>query len=619
MILTECVLHGFKGFAEPFTLRLGRGVNLVTGGNESGKSTLCEALLASLFASPSSSAFINWSHPEVCRLILVFTTARGRFRVTKDFVRHSADLSIWDPAQAEFIATTQDSSQASALLSKELGGITESMYRALCVLHPPRRSQVSQAPNPAPPGNASAPPVFSGDGKEKHKGRLQQLKGYLKTYQEIQETELLLDSLRGQHNEASVSLQRLVSLEEERQNIRQALEQLQPLAPLVASSLLPQISEYQQALKSKSEEVRGLEAKVEKEQARLALIPSTPLFQQRTFLIGAGLLILSFVAAKFLPSLVAGIFVGLGCIGVALTQYLSRSQNRSKIERGLQALEYQMKTGLDLRVSRQFQSLVDLLHRTGCHDVSELAKKLQERDALRQKLTSLDQKIAEVSAGADRVVLEEKRQKLEEAIQLGEEELRSLGYVPEPRDVQREIEKLEHEAVHPEESVLQPPQHSPEPVDNLPTILDRLLERLNASQLSAVETLANKLIAQMTAERYTQIRRDPERGMRLLLVGKQGERSLAEVSDGTQDQAMLAWHLALLSVIPKASGLPLLLDEPFLRLDGERRKRLLPLLQTLARTHQVILFSHQAWISSEVAHIVPLARSSDRTPSSVVA
>jgi uncharacterized protein YhaN len=82
---------------------------------------------------------------------------------------------------------------------------------------------------------------------------------------------------------------------------------------------------------------------------------------------------------------------------------------------------------------------------------------------------------------------------------------------------------------------------------------------------------------------------------------------------------MFAWHLALLTVIPPASSVPLLLDDPFLHVDGERRKRLLPFLQSLARTQQVVLFSHDAWVPSEVAHIVPLAHAIDRPPSSGVA
>jgi DNA repair exonuclease SbcCD ATPase subunit len=619
VIITECVLHGFKRFAEPFTLRLKPGVNLVTGGNESGKSTLCEAILSALFASPSSSAFLNWSHPEVCRLLLVFSTPRGLFRAVKDFVRHSADFSTWDPAQATFLSATQDPSQVAGLLSKAIGGVTEAVYRTLCALQPPRQLPTPQAPNLTSSVDPSTAPISPGSCPETQKERLQQLRGYLKTHQEIQETELLLDTLRTQHNETCASLQRLVALEEERRKVREALEPLEPLASLATASLLPQITEYQQALESRNGAVRELEEKIEEEHTRLALIPSIPLFRHRLFLIGGGLLILSFVAAQFLSFLSAGIFVGLGCIAVALTQYLNWSQNRDKIQRSLLALEYQVNTGLELRISRQFQSLLDLLPSTGCREVPDLAKRLQQRDTLREKLTILDQQIAELSTGTDPVALEEKRRELEEAIQLGEGELRALGFVPEPREVQREIEKLERAALSPEKPVLPSREHSSQTVDTFLAPLEKLLGGLNTSLLSAVETQASKLITEITAERYTRIRRDPENGLRLVLAGSQGERSLGEVSDGTQEQAVLAWHLALLSTFPQASVVPLLLDDPLLRVDGERRRRLLPLLQSLSRTHQVILFSHEAWIPSAMAHIVPLAGANDCLPSSVLA
>ncbi len=619
MIITECILHGFKRFAEPFTLRLKPGINLVTGGNESGKSTLWQAILSALFASPSSSAFLNWSHPEVCRILLIFSTPRGRFRAVKDFGRQSAELFTWNPAQATFLSTAQDPSHVTSLLSEELGGVTEAVYRTLCVLQPPPRLSILSAPDLPPSVHSSTTEISPGNSREKQKDRLQQLRGYLKTHQEIQETELLLDSLHTQYDETHTTLQGLVTLEEERRTIREALESFQPLAPFTTPSLLPQITEYQKALESRNGAATELEEKIEEERARLALIPSTPLFRHRLLLTGGGLLILSFVAAQFLPFLRAGIFVGLGCIAVALTQYLSWGQNRDKIQRGIQALEYQVKTGLDLRISRQFQSLLDLLPSTGCHEVSELPTKLRERDALREKLTVLDQKIAELSAGTDPVALEEKRRKLEEAIQLGEGELRSLGYVPEPLDIQREIQKLEREIASLEGPVLCSREQPSQGVDTLLTTLEKLLGRLNSSQSSAIEAQASKLINEITAGRYTHIRWAPEIGLRLVLAGDQGERSLGEVSDGMQDQAVLAWHLALLSVIPQASAVPFLLDDPFARVDGERRKRLLPFLQSLARTHQVILFSHEAWIPSGVAHIVPLARANGCIPSSALA
>jgi energy-coupling factor transporter ATP-binding protein EcfA2 len=606
VIITECVLHGFKRFADPFTLHFKPGLNLVAGGNESGKSTLCEAILAALFASPSSSAFLNWSHSEVCRILLFFSTPQGRFHIVKDFVQHSADLSAWDPAKSAFVSTAQDPSHIAGLLSKELGGMGESEYRTLCVLQPPPWLPPPLAPTPTlRPSSAPAAPEKLPETK---RDRLQQLKGFLGTHSKIRETEALLDSLRAQHDETRASLQELVSFEEERRGVREALESFQPLASLATSSLLPQISEYQKALQKKDEEARGLDQKIEEVQNRLAMIPSTRIFMDRLFLAGGGLLALSLLAAQFLPYVGVGIFAGLGCIAAALVQYLNRSQTRDKIQRALAALEYQREKGLDLRIGRQHQPLLDLLPRAGCQEVSELVAKLRQRDTLKEKLTTLDQKIAGLSAQADLAALEGKKRSLEEAIQVAEEELRSLGFVPEPAEVKREIERIERGTVSAEGPAPPSRERPTQGVDTLLSALDSHLGEPGAPLLSSIDAQASSLIAEITGGRYTHIRWTPDDGLRLVLAGSQGERSLAEMSHGTQDVAMLAWHLALLAAIARTSAAPLLLDNPFLCLDGERRKHLLPCLQSLARTRQVILFSHDAWIPSQAAHIVALDR-----------
>ena len=608
MNITECVLHGFRGFAKPFTLRLKPGLNLVSGGNESGKSTLCEGILAALFAPPTSPDFFSWSHPEVCRILLFFSTPQGRFHITKDFVSHSADLAAWDPAQGTFLSMAQDPSHIAALLSKDLGGVGEATYRGLCLVQPPTRLPILVAPEATPSARASSGPADPEKLHEAKRERLQQLRGYLDTHRKIRETELLLDSLRTQYAETSTSLQGLVALEEERRSIREALERFQPLTTLATSSLLAQISEYQGALQHRDEEIKGLEPKLEEMQSRLALIPSVAIFRHPLFMAGGALLILSVLAAQFLPHMGVGIFVGLGCAAAALIQYFNRSQNRDKARKSLAALEYQRDKGLDLRISRQFQSLLDLLPRTGCQEVSALAAQLRQRDALREQLATLDRKIAGLSTEADSAALEEKKKSLEEAVQVAEDEIQSLGFVPEPSEIQGEIEKIERGHASPGGAAHPARARSPQPVGALLDALERHLGALGAPQLSAIDAQASTLLAEITAGRYTQVRRTPENSLRLVLAGNQGERSLGEVSEGTRDQAVLAWHLALLAVSLQGSAVPLLLDNPFLCVDLERRRRLLPFLQSLARTRQVILFSHEAWIPPESAHIVPVAR-----------
>ena len=522
VIITECVLHGFKGFVTPFTLRLKPGLNLVTGGNESGKSTLCEGILSALFASPSSSAFLNWYYPEACRILLVFSTPRGRVRTLKDFIRRSADLSIWDPEKAAFLSTAQNPSQVAGLLSKELGEVTEAVYRTLYVLRSPSRSPVAQAPEVTASPEPASPATAPGGPRQKQQDRLQQLRGYLKTYREIRETELLLDSLRNQHEETGASLHKLGTLEAERRTLREALARFQPLESFTTSSLLAQIAEYQKSLENRDGEARGLQEKAEDERDRLALIPSVPLWRLRLLHIGGGLVIVSFAAGQFLPFAGTGIMLGLGCIAAGLAQYLNWSQKRDKIQKGILAIEHQVSKGLDLRISRQFQSLLDLVPRVGCHEVSELATRIRQRDSFREKLAALDQQIAELSAGIDATALEEQKGKLEETIRIAEGELGALGYVPEPSDVQREIEELERGTVSPEGPAPPSRERASQSVTSLLTTLERVLRGLSPSLLSAIETQASKLISEITAGRYTRIRRTPESSLRLTLAGGQG-------------------------------------------------------------------------------------------------
>jgi DNA repair exonuclease SbcCD ATPase subunit len=414
--------------------------------------------------------------------------------------------------------------------------------------------------------------------------------------------------LRAQHDETTAALQGLVGLEEERRRVREALAQFRALDGLATSSLLPQIAEHQKALQKRDEEARGLDQKIEEVQNRLALIPSVPLFRYPLLLAGAGLLILSVLAGQFLPYTGVGIFAGLGCAAAAVIQYLNRGQSRDKVRKTLAALEHQRDKGLDLRIGRQFQSLLDLLPRAGCREVSELPGRLRQRDALSEELATLDRKIAGLSTETDAAGLEGKKRSIEEAIQVAEEEIRSLGFVPEPSEIQREVEKIERSLAAAVGTAPVGREGPPQPVGALLDSLERHLGHLDATQLSAIDAQASRLVAEITAGRYSRVRRTPENGLRVVPAGGQEERTPGEVSDGTRDQVALAWHLALLAVALPGTPVPLLLDNPFACMDPARRKRLLPFLQSLARSHQAILFSHEAWISPEAAHIVALDR-----------
>ena len=70
---------------------------------------------------------------------------------------------------------------------------------------------------------------------------------------------------------------------------------------------------------------------------------------------------------------------------------------------------------------------------------------------------------------------------------------------------------------------------------------------------------------------------------------------LDQTSVGTQKLAYLVQRLELVGLLaPSAEPLPVLLDDPFAHLDGDRVGDALELLSDLARERQLIVFTTQA-------------------------
>jgi uncharacterized protein YhaN len=72
-----------------------------------------------------------------------------------------------------------------------------------------------------------------------------------------------------------------------------------------------------------------------------------------------------------------------------------------------------------------------------------------------------------------------------------------------------------------------------------------------------------------------------------------GQRSISveELSTGTRDQVYLAVRLALCDMIFQEARPPLLLDDPFVKFDPERRAAALKLCKELSSDRQIIIFT----------------------------
>ena len=86
--LIKLEIEGFGKFDKKKTINFKKGVNFINGLNEAGKSTILEAILASLFKYTNTKIepFFCWTNKDTCRLSLIYKTDKGEtFQIISDY------------------------------------------------------------------------------------------------------------------------------------------------------------------------------------------------------------------------------------------------------------------------------------------------------------------------------------------------------------------------------------------------------------------------------------------------------------------------------------------------------------------------------------------------------
>lgn len=140
-------------------------------------------------------------------------------------------------------------------------------------------------------------------------------------------------------------------------------------------------------------------------------------------------------------------------------------------------------------------------------------------------------------------------------------------------------------------------------VDTLLEVLVEARSRVAGFLAEKLPPLAERYLSAVTNDRYGKVYIDPvtvhveirPAADDILSGGDPGhtpERvSPEELSQGARDQIYFAVRLSIVELLGGRDPQPLLLDDPFVHFDAERRARALDLLKEFSRRHQVLLFS----------------------------
>lgn len=101
-------MEGFGKFDKEKIINFNSGINFITGLNEVGKSTILEAIMASIFRYTKTQIepFFCWKNKDTCRAALTYKTDKGKtFRIISDYKSEKRRLEKIEKSKAKEIAT----------------------------------------------------------------------------------------------------------------------------------------------------------------------------------------------------------------------------------------------------------------------------------------------------------------------------------------------------------------------------------------------------------------------------------------------------------------------------------------------------------------------------------
>ncbi len=143
MILKKISLNRFKKF-QSLELSLLRGLNVIKGPNEAGKSTLHAAVIAGLFFNPSHRRAeiknnISWNSEKMYEINLIIEEDMKEYEISKDFENRRIQI-----AETQSETKIMDSSKMNQKLFDWLGFTSARLFRSTVCIEQDKISQVTK-------------------------------------------------------------------------------------------------------------------------------------------------------------------------------------------------------------------------------------------------------------------------------------------------------------------------------------------------------------------------------------------------------------------------------------------------------------------------------------------
>ena len=136
-------------------------------------------------------------------------------------------------------------------------------------------------------------------------------------------------------------------------------------------------------------------------------------------------------------------------------------------------------------------------------------------------------------------------------------------------------------------SWVDPADRSRELIESARDVLQLPVEKLAAK----IETRMGQYLSALTRRRYNRVKITPRGAVQVGLRGSADLERYCDLSRQTLDEVDAAVRFCLAEAVLRQYHVPMLIDDPFLKLDAHRRKLLAQMLQYLGRATQIVVLT----------------------------
>ncbi len=630
--LVELVLYGVRQFQTLTRISFGPGLNVLSGGIGTGKSTIWELVVVMLLPDRIAQfrSFRHPHHTEKAQAALIFQTEDGaRYRLLRDFVSERIQLVKLDPpgqtsaTAAAPLAT--DAPSVEAELQRLRRGLTAEQIDGRWLLsHTRLPSSIS------PGGNGTAAPVVVGISPTtrspaapkpsappaSNRTRLEELKRALAKAEEVSSLE---EKVMAAQDRAVAIKQILTTAAQLDEDVAAAKAQAEGCAgfgqlPADYPVLIEGLTERERALQTQLNALHEQQQTLEEERAPL---PSAPLFQQLWFRIGAGLIgvaILIVVFIRFLPEPFQYLFLGLLVAGFGIVVWsvvsdIKTQTVRKELDKKLKTLAMERESA-EKRFAREQRPALDLLAHTGCNTITVFQERIRTYRQLLDEVARLQEEQTRHLNGRTTEQLEHDYQQAVDDGKALETQMRDAAATAgDMASLQTEIARLESMTTWggvaddpgPPMATESPVTHSapgPTVTGSGSTSWIDVIRAHWPHQDPALHAVVSTLFGTLSGGDDTTVAWTDGR----LRIETRDRQPIDPdlLSTGQRDALLLACFLA--PWLPSQAGnngepspraqtgqFPLLLDEPFLSLDATGQSACLQWLRAIGATQQILL------------------------------